>query len=299
MMTSAIRTGTSCAAPSPHLPLPSAAPMRSRCCPSAPPRHSRRVRPAYRPQYADDPCRGVESPPRRRCRRRVGAIEYLTGQLCEKAWGCFRRSSAPAARPRRSKPDRSRRRWPRSGWSAKPMSRAGRRRLIGTSDFPDLAEEPAAVLGAFRRPREARRSANEKLPAIGSPSPSSACATGASLYRKKHGGRPKVLLAYLGRACRLQCARRVSPRACSKRAASRRSVEGNGGEISARQFKESGAKLACLCSSDKVYERRGRSRRQSADGFRREVASILPASLASCQAALEEAGIGGIPLSRL
>ena len=31
-------------------------------------------------------------------------------------------------------------------------------------------------------------------------------------------------------------------------------VEGDGGNL-AKRFKESGAKLACLCSSDKVYER--------------------------------------------
>ncbi len=81
-----------------------------------------------------------------------GAIEYLTEQLCEKAWTLFQEIE-------------------RAGGSAKALEagliqkavakvRAEREAnvasrketLIGTSDFPDLAEEPVAVLGAFRAP---------------------------------------------------------------------------------------------------------------------------------------------------
>ena len=46
---------------------------------------------------------------------------------------------------------------------------------------------------------------------------------------------------------------RVSPRACSSPAASKRWKAS--GDNLAKRFTESGAKLACLCSSDKVYER--------------------------------------------
>ncbi len=46
---------------------------------------------------------------------------------------------------------------------------------------------------------------------------------------------------------------RASPRACSSRAASKR-WQGSGDNL-AKRFKDSGATLACLCSSDKVYAR--------------------------------------------
>ena len=85
-----------------------------------------------------------------------GAIEYLTGQLCEKAWGLFQEIERAGGSAKALE----------SGLIQKAVAKIRTQReanvasrkeaLIGTSDFPDLAEEPVAVLGAFRAPpREA------------------------------------------------------------------------------------------------------------------------------------------------
>ena len=71
-------------------------------------------------------------------------------------------------------------------------------------------------------------------------------------YLARTGERPKVFLACLGRASDFTRAR-ASPRACSRQAASRRWKEA--ATTLTKRFKKSGAKLACLCSSDKVYAR--------------------------------------------
>ena len=75
--------------------------------------------------------------------------------------------------------------------------------MIGTSDFPDLAEEPVAVLGAAKAPATGTPPGEpiRRSPASGSLSPSSACATVSDSFTSPApGGRPKVFLACLGRA---------------------------------------------------------------------------------------------------
>ncbi len=64
--------------------------------------------------------------------------------------------------------------------------------------------------------------------------------------------RPKVFLACLGRAADFNA--RASFAKSLFESGGIEAVEGKGDNL-AKRFKESGAKLACLCSSDKVYER--------------------------------------------
>ena len=72
---------------------------------------------------------------------------------------------------------------------------------------------------------------------------------------RRTGARPKVFLANLGKLVRLHGAHAVCAGTSSRPAGSRRSR--NDGFASRDEmiaaFKASGAKLACLCSSDKVY----------------------------------------------
>ena len=71
-------------------------------------------------------------------------------------------------------------------------------------------------------------------------------------YLAKHGARPKVFLACLGRAADFNA--RASFAKSLFEAGGIEAVEGKGDNL-AKRFTESGAKLACLCSSDKVYAR--------------------------------------------
>ena len=71
-------------------------------------------------------------------------------------------------------------------------------------------------------------------------------------YLAQHGTRPKVFLACLGRPADFNA--RASFAKSLFESGGIEAVEGKGDNL-AKRFKESGAKLACLCSSDKVYER--------------------------------------------
>ena len=76
-------------------------------------------------------------------------------------------------------------------------------------------------------------------------------------YLAQHGARPKVFLACLGRAADFNA--RASFAKSLFESGGIEAVEGKGDNL-AKRFKELGAKLACLCSSDKVYAARGRRR---------------------------------------
>jgi methylmalonyl-CoA mutase len=71
-------------------------------------------------------------------------------------------------------------------------------------------------------------------------------------FLAKHGTRPKVFLACLGRPADFNA--RASFAKSLFESGGIEAVAGKGENL-AKRFKESGAKLACLCSSDKVYER--------------------------------------------
>jgi methylmalonyl-CoA mutase len=106
-------------------------------------------------------------------------------------------------------------------------------------------------------------------------------------YLAEHGARPKVFLACLGRASDFNA--RASFAKSLFEAAGIEAVQGNGDNLTKR-FKESGARLACLCSSDKVYER------EATDAAKALIqAGALRVYLAgkpgANQAALEKAGV--------
>ena len=105
-------------------------------------------------------------------------------------------------------------------------------------------------------------------------------------YLAQHGTRPKVFLACLGRAADFNA--RASFAKSLFEAGGIEAVEGNGDNL-AKRFKESGAKLACLCSSDKVYAREAADAAKALGRSRREATSIWPASRAPTRAALGKA----------
>ena len=122
--------------------------------------------------------------------------------------------------------------------------------LVGTSDFPDLAEGEVEVLAL---PRLAALSTDGRaLSPIRLAEPFERLRDRSDLYRAKHGARPKVFLACLGGPADFNA--RASFAKSLFEAGGIEAVEGNGGNL-AERFTDSGAKLACLCSSDKVYER--------------------------------------------
>lgn len=178
-----------------------------------------------------------------------GAIEALTDALCETAWLMFqdieREGGSVAALE--------------SGSIQKAIAtvreareaNVARRKesIIGSSDFPDLAEATVAVSAQAAAPQQ-NGDKIEKLPRLRLAEPFERLRDLSDAHLAKHGARHKVFLACLGRPSDFNA--RASFAKSLFEAGGIEAVEGDGGDV-AKGFKASGAKLACLCSSDKVY----------------------------------------------
>lgn len=183
-----------------------------------------------------------------------GAIETLTDQLCRMSWWFFQKIEAwggPAEALRGGRIQRvvARVRTDREAKVARRLES-----LVGTTDFPDLAEAEIAVMKAQRSEAcEGERTA-EPLTPMRIAEPFEDLRARSDSYSTAHGTRPKIFLACLGR-----------PADFNARASFAKSLFEAGGieavtpqaaqsrEEMLKAFKGSGASLACLCSSDKVY----------------------------------------------
>jgi methylmalonyl-CoA mutase len=186
-----------------------------------------------------------------------GTIEALTDKLCATAWTQFQEIEKAGG-----------------VWSAlergliqknvatvrdEREKAAARRKdaLTGTSDYPDLNEKPAAVLGvaAVATPKESHATVKaEPLPRIRLAEPFERLRDASDRMKAKTGARPKVFLANLGKISDF------SARAMfAKNFYESGGIEAVTNDGFAHQsdmiaaFKVAGAKLACLCSSDAAY----------------------------------------------
>ncbi len=183
----------------------------------------------------------------------AGGFEALTAELTEKAWAAFQeieregglaRSLASGALAGRIETVRK----------ARERAVATRKQpLTGASEFPFLAEKPVTVLDV--KPREAAARAGGALPSQRLAEPYEALRDASDAALAGSGKRPAVFLANLG-AVAIHNAR--STFAANAFAAGGIEALANDGfsdaDALAEAFKASGARLACLCSSDKLYE---------------------------------------------
>jgi methylmalonyl-CoA mutase len=187
-----------------------------------------------------------------------GAIEDLTSMLCAAAWTQFQEIEAAGG-----------------AWAAleqgliqknvaavraERQKAAARRKdaMTGTSDYPNLQEKTPAVLDVAPvvAPKEPVSAVTaEPLPSIRLAEPFEALRDTSDRVLKKTGARPKVFLANLGKIADFT-ARAIF----AKNFYEAGGIEAPGNDGFKDQaamiaaFRASGAKLACLCSSDKVYE---------------------------------------------
>lgn len=190
----------------------------------------------------------------------AGAIETLTDELCTAAWALFQDiektgGAAEALRDGQFQREVAKVRGERERAVARRKDS-----LVGTSDFPYLAEDTVAVLDAAPSPPcdDPEEQTVDPLRPMRLAEPFEDLRDRSDAYLAKHGERPKVFLAYLGR-----------PADFNARASFARSLFEAGGIAAitpegaqdidglAKAFNASGAKLACLCSSDKVYASEG------------------------------------------
>lgn len=185
-----------------------------------------------------------------------GAIENLTQELCAAAWRLFQGIEASGGAAEALVLGVIQRAV--EGVRKERESSVARRieALTGTSEFPAMEEKPPAVLDV-PRPKVPPLDVAAKLasmPPMRLAEPFEELRDASDRYLAKTGARPKIFLANLG-----------SPADFIARAAFAKNlfeaggieVAGNDGFAStaalSEAFKQSGARIACLCSSDKRY----------------------------------------------
>ena len=222
-----------------------------------------------------------------------GAIEDLTSKLCNAAWTQFQAIDKAGG-----------------AWAALEQGliqrevatvRAEREKAIarrkdaitGSSEYPNLQEKPAAVLDVppVVMPKEHVVAVTiEPLPSIRLAEPFEALRDASDRTLKATGARPKVFLATLGKlpdfTARAMFAKNFYE-AGGIEAKSGDGFKDHADMVAA--FKKSGAKLACLCSSDKVYAE------QAVDAAKALTAAGATVHLAGrpgeLEAALQAAGV--------
>ncbi|MBI3434707.1 MAG: methylmalonyl-CoA mutase subunit beta [Proteobacteria bacterium] len=224
----------------------------------------------------------------------AGSFEDLTAQLCVAAWKAFqdieRAGGAFAALEQGRVQDGV------AATRAERQQALARRRdaLIGTSEFPDLHERAVAVLDVapvIPRPLAAAfRFA--PLPALRLAEPFEELRAACEHILARDGARPRVFLANLG-----------TPSQFTARASFARNFFAAGGiecldndGFASRAgmlaaWRNSGARLACLCSTDEVYA----DEAAEAAGALRSAAAAhiyLAGRPGEREAALRDAGVG-------
>ena len=185
-----------------------------------------------------------------------GGFEALTASLTEGAWTAFQEieddggllASLEAGKVQDRIKDVREARAKRIATLREP--------LTGASAFPFLAEKPVAVLDVeASKPAETGEGA---LPSLRLAEPFEALRDASDAHLEAHDARPKVFLANLGPIAMHNA---HSTYAANAFAAGGIEATGNDGFETpgdiARAFRESGAAIACLCSSDELYETDG------------------------------------------
>jgi len=182
-----------------------------------------------------------------------GGIEDLTGQLCTAAWALFQEIEAAGGADAALTQGLIQRKV--AATRAEREKNVARRRdpLTGTSEFPDIHEAAVHVLDVAPRPSSSERSPLA-LPRIRLAEPFEALRDASDRMLAAKGARPKVFLANLGKLADFTARTLFAKNFFEAGGIEAISNDGFASrEEMLAAFKASGATLACLCSSDKVY----------------------------------------------
>jgi len=187
-----------------------------------------------------------------------GAIEDLTDELCRAAWTRFQEIEQAGGAwcaleqgliQRNVAAIRSER-----------QDAVARRKdaLTGTSDFADLAEAPVSVLDVPRAAATSSPAASafEALPTIRLAEPFERLRDASDRVLARTGARPRIFLANLGKPSDFTARATFAKNFFEAGGIEAVTNDGfAGADAMIAAFKASGARLACLCSSDDVYAR--------------------------------------------
>ena len=187
-----------------------------------------------------------------------GGIEALTSQMSQAAWTLFQEIETAGGAAAALEQGLIQKKIAATRVAREAATARRKDAITGTSDYPNLSELPVAVIDVPRPAVPAPKAAIkfEALPQIRLAEPFEALRDASDRTLAKTGTRPKVLLANLGKlsdfTARATFARNFYE-AGGIEALSNDGFQDQAAMIAA--FRASGAKLACLCSSDKFYER--------------------------------------------
>ena len=186
-----------------------------------------------------------------------GAIETLTRQLCAAAWKLFQEIETAGGAFNALEQNLIQRKVAATRAARETNSARRKQVLTGASEFPNLAEDQAAVLET--KPVELAPYGEAKvrfdaLPPMRLAMSFERLRDRSDEILKSRGARPKVFLANLGTPADFTARARFAKSLFETGGIEAIASEGltDPAAISAA-FKASGARLACLCSSDKVY----------------------------------------------
>lgn len=214
-----------------------------------------------------------------------GGIEALTDDLCRTAWALFQKIEKAGGVATALESGLIQKQVAEIRIAREKAIATRRDPLTGTSEFPHLSENAVKVL---QPASQAAQALSEKaLPAIRLAEPFETLRDASDAILKKTGARPKVFLATLGTP-----ADNIARATFAKNffeAGGIEAIESKGGDLAAA-FTQSGALLACLCSSDEVYANEAAAAAQAlaAAGAKHIYLAGRPGDLAD---ALKQAGV--------
>ncbi|MCJ2141162.1 methylmalonyl-CoA mutase family protein [Methylobacterium sp. E-066] len=191
----------------------------------------------------------------------AGGFEALTDQLAEAAWAAFQAIEAEGGIVASLSVGKLQRRIELTREARAKAVATRREPLTGASEFPNLAEKPVTVLDV--KPVTAGPSSNfgsgsavacDALPSIRLAEPFEALRDASDAYLAKTGRRPAVFLANLGSVSAFNARATFAANAFAAGGIEALSNDGFTDPAAlATAFRESGAALVCICSTDAIY----------------------------------------------
>lgn len=189
----------------------------------------------------------------------AGGFEALTEELCQRAWSIFQQIEAEGGLPAAlEKGTLQARVAEAAALRARNVAR-GKEKLIGVNEFPDIHEKALDALAGFDASRETAEAPagaikTTPLPPRRLAEPFEKLRDESDAVAAKTGQRPRVFLATLGSVAAFTARANFAKNFFE--AGGVESVFGPESDLTAdivTAYRASGAKIACLCSSDRVY----------------------------------------------
>jgi methylmalonyl-CoA mutase len=186
-----------------------------------------------------------------------GGIESLTQQLCEAAWSLFQEIEKAGGVFACLEQNLIQRKVAATRAVRETNIAKRKEVLTGATEFPNLHEAHVAVLDAkpvVLAPYGEAKFKFDALPPMRLAAPFEALRDRSDEIQKNKGARPKIFLANLGTAADFTARATFAKSFFETGGIEAVDTEGFSDPAAlAAAFKASGAQLACLCSSDKVY----------------------------------------------